>query len=134
MIRARVYVAHPIPTYRSSWSARCIEAAERAWPDAELIDPAERFGSNETWLDEWPALVATLSALVVVGDEQGRIGSGCLREIADAILWWVPTYTLADRSGELSLAVLGGMTFPERPSPHVAAILRAGRTTEMASS
>jgi hypothetical protein len=131
--RQLVYIAHPISTYGSSWSARCIEAVERAWPDAEVIDPAMWFDSNEAWLNDWPHLVATLSALVVVGDEQGRIGAGCLREIADAILWSVPTYTLAERRGVLGQAVLCGMTLPERPSPDVAAILRAGRT-EVASS
>jgi hypothetical protein len=125
--RPRVYVAHPIATYGTSWSARGIEAVARAWPDAEVIDPAVCFDSNEAWLDVWPQLVATLSALVVVGDEQGRIGAGCLREIADAILWSVPTYTLAERRGVLGQAVLCGMTLPEHPSPQVAAILRAGR-------
>jgi hypothetical protein len=123
--RPRVYLAHPIGTFGTPWAARCAAAVGKAWPQAELIEPATRWSSNEEWLAEWPAIVKALSALVVVGDEHGRIGIGCWSEIGDAILWRVPLFTLAERRGVLRVAAVARLDVVAEPTPWLVATVRA---------
>jgi hypothetical protein len=95
----------------------------KIFPNSADGDP--RWSTNEEWLAEWPAIVKTLAALVVVGDEHGRIGIGCWSEIGDAILWRVPVFTLAEHSGELRVADVGRLDVAAEPTPWVAATVRA---------
>jgi hypothetical protein len=125
--RPRVYLAHPVSTYGTRWATRCVRAVEQAWADAEVIDPATWFASNEEWLASWPSIVKTLAALVVVGDELGRIGVGCWREMGDAIFWEVPVFTLAEgRCGGLDVARVARLEVPVHPTPSSAAMVRPG--------
>ncbi len=95
-----VYAAHPLTCYRSAHERACLDAIASAFPGAEVLDPAECFADNADWLAGWPALVPTLSALVLFADEQGSVGAGCLREVADAIAEDIPVLLL-DRGHEL---------------------------------
>ena len=49
---------------------------------------------SEHWQTYWPLLVPTLSGLVVFGDRDGSIGTGCIRELADAWRWDLPVALL----------------------------------------
>jgi hypothetical protein len=122
-----VYLAHPIATYGTEWSVRCLDAVARHWPNAEVVDPAVRFASNAEWLADWPVIAPTLRALVVVGDESGTVGAGCLRELVDAIFWGVGVFTLVERRGVLRLARLSGLDVPQGANARAAAVLRPGR-------
>jgi hypothetical protein len=95
-----VYAAHPLTCYRSAHERACLDAIASAFPGAEVLDPAECFADAADWLAGWPALVPTLSALVLFADEQGNVGAGCLREVADAIAEDLPVLLL-DRGHEL---------------------------------
>jgi hypothetical protein len=122
-----VYLAHPVSTYGTPWAARCLEAVEQAWPDCEVIDPAAWFASNEEWLARWPSIVPSLSALVVVGDELGRIGVGCWLEVGDAIFWQVPVFTLTEGDhGVLDVARVARLEVPVHPTRSSAAVVRSG--------
>ncbi len=95
-----VYAAHPLTCYRSAHERACLDAIASAFPGAEVLDPAECFADDDGWLARWPALVPTLSALVLFADEQGHVGAGCLREVADVLVADIPVLLL-DRGRQL---------------------------------
>ena len=83
----RVYVAHPQTAYGTTYGADQIAALAKALPHAELVDPeAARWATNADWLRDWPVILGSLSGLVVFADRAGTIGTGCLRELVDAVM------------------------------------------------
>lgn len=88
--RPSVYVAHPMSGYGTPHAAACIDALASLLPRAKLIDPAMVYASDAEWQRSWSRLVHTLGGFVVFGDEDGAIGAGCVRELADAIAMGVP--------------------------------------------
>jgi hypothetical protein len=81
-----VYAAHSKTTYGTVWAAAHVGRLRALVPEAEVIDPeCCGWDSDEDWLGAWPELLRRLSALVVFGDQLGAIGTGCLRELSDAI-------------------------------------------------
>lgn len=90
-----IYLAHPVNTYATSWSRRgCTEAVRQLLPDADVLDPETMWTSDEEWLAEWPKIVRSLDLLVVFCDDAQTVGTGVLREIADAIAWDVAVLAL----------------------------------------
>jgi hypothetical protein len=92
--RPLVYAAHPLTTYGTALEAVAIRRIQDLIPVAELINPAIRYVDAEHWQDDWPRLLPTLAGLVVFGDEDGSIGAGCLKELADAWRWDLPVAML----------------------------------------
>lgn len=101
-----VYAAHPLTCYSSAHERACLAAIAAALPEAEVVDPAECFADDADWLARWPALVAVLSAVVLFADEEGCVGAGCLREVADAIAAGLPVLVLDDRQHLCELEAL----------------------------
>jgi len=97
----------------------------RLLPGVELIDPEDRSWSEDSWLAEWPAVLEGLSAVVVSPDEAGTIGTGCIREVTDAIFLGLPVWAFDGRH----LVELTGLEFvPEyRRTARRAAALLPGR-------
>lgn len=87
-------------TYRTPLDGRQLAALARHFPEATVLDPAVMFGSNEDWLAEWPGILARLDLLAVWADEEGMVGAGCIRELADAIGARLPVVAI-DRRGLL---------------------------------
>jgi hypothetical protein len=88
--RPRVYAAHPMTSYRTEHERTCLDALAALLPGAEIIDPAGRYRTNAGWLRAWTRLLSTLSGLVLFADEDGTVGAGCLREVADAVAAGLP--------------------------------------------
>ena len=95
-VRPRVYAAHPMAAYGTIYERRSLAAIRRLLPGVELVDPAGRYTTDAGWLRAWPRLVRTLSGVVVFAAEDGTVGTGCLREIADAMTWLLPVAVLGD--------------------------------------
>jgi hypothetical protein len=76
--------------YGTAHAAEMFGALTRLLPEARLLDPATMFASDSEWLRSWPRLVRTLGGFVMFGAEDGTIGTGCIRELADAIAFGVP--------------------------------------------
>jgi len=89
-VKPRVYVAHPITSYGSEREASILAALAEMLAGAELFNPAGRCRDATSWRRSWPRLLPTLAGLVVFGDEDGSIGAGCLKELADAWRLGVP--------------------------------------------
>ena len=104
--RPRLYAAHPMTCYGTEHERACLDTLAGLFGDAEIIDPATRGWTNDTWRRAWPRLVVTLAALVLFPDEDGTVGTGCLREVADAIAAGVPVAVLDAYFG---LCELGGL-------------------------
>ncbi len=96
----RVYVAGSVSSYGSAFRSQVIETLRaRITPvGGAVILPEEQWSNNAEWLSAWPEIVGTLTELVLVPDEDGSIGSGCLREVADALAIRVPV-TVPDTVG-----------------------------------
>ncbi|MGH9291603.1 MAG: hypothetical protein ACRDZ6_02320 [Acidimicrobiales bacterium] len=98
MTSRRVYVAHPMLTYDTEWEASCLRTLAGLLPHVELYNPAGRYLTDASWLRAWPRVLRSLSGLVVFGttaDDDygvgaGEIGTGCIRELGDAIACGVP--------------------------------------------
>jgi hypothetical protein len=88
--RPPVYVAHPMTGYGTPHAVACLDALGALLPDARLIDPATVFASDAEWQRSWPRLVRRLWGFVIFGAEDGTVGAGCIRELADAIAMGVP--------------------------------------------
>jgi hypothetical protein len=91
-----VYAAHPITSYGTPHERRSLARLRRLLPRATVIDPATRYRTPFDWEEDWPGLVGDLAGFVVFGAEDGTIGAGCLKELADAIACRVPVATLAE--------------------------------------
>lgn len=116
--RARVYVAHPIVTYGTARERDCLAVLREQLPGVELYDPAGRYRREHGWQRAWPKVLASLSGLVVFGAKDGTIGTGCLRELTDALAWGLP---VAGLGGDV-LKEIGGVQLlpvPWRTARHV---------------
>lgn len=90
----RVYAAHPVTSYRTEHEERCLAALRDLLPHCEIYDPAGRYRREHGWRRAWPRVLASLSGLVVFGAEDGTIGIGCVREVADAVARCLPVLAL----------------------------------------
>ncbi len=104
--RPRLYAAHPMTCYRTEHERACLDTLAGLFGDAEIVNPSERAWTSDTWRRAWPRLVVTLSGLVLFADEDGTVGTGCMREVADAITAGVPVALLDPYFG---LCELGGL-------------------------
>jgi hypothetical protein len=111
--------------YGTDHQAACLARLAELLPGWELVDPAPRYRDSAGWLRGWPRMLRTLSAVIVVPDQHGLIGAGCLRELADAV--WAALPVVAFEPGA-SLAELIGVELlePERRSSLQAALLVLG--------
>ena len=116
----RVYVALPALAYGTARHSAALEVAARLHPEAKIVDPATLFASSADWLERWPEMLNALDALVVAPGPRGWIGTGVLREVADAIAAGVPVTFL---DAELRPASPGSiwLRFDSRPHRHLAA-------------
>jgi hypothetical protein len=81
--RPGYYVAAPVAVLlRPEWPERVRQIQKLVGP---VWDPAVLFSSSADWLDGWPDLLSMVAGLVLVPDDDGSIGAGCLREIADVL-------------------------------------------------
>lgn len=126
--KPRVYAAHPLTSYGSEWAAKCLRRLRKLLPDVEIIDPEDKGWSADSWLDEWPSVLGSLSAVVVFGDEGGTVGTGCIREVTEAVFLGRPVWAFDGRR----LTELAGFEFmPEgRRTARRAAVLIGGRRLE----
>ena len=86
----RIYVAHPITTYGSPHESARLRALGELLPGAALINPVASYANNSEWLQTWPRIIRTLTAVVAFGDTAGIIGPGVARELFDAIAVGIP--------------------------------------------
>ncbi len=100
MKRPRCYVAHPMTIYGSQHEAQALRCLAQQLPGWELVNPAAMYDSDTAWLRSWPRLVRGLDLLVVVPAPDDTIGTGCIREVGDALRWQVPVLVL-DHLGDL---------------------------------
>jgi hypothetical protein len=94
--RPRIYAAHPIASYGTRHETTCRCQLGLLFPGVDVFDPSGRYGTHDGWRRAWPRVLASLSGLVVFPAEDGTIGTGCLRELTDAITWRLPIAGLAD--------------------------------------
>jgi len=109
--RPHVYVAHPLTSYRTEWAEECLRRLRKLLPGVDLIDPENRAWSEDLWLSEWPAVLGGLSALVAFPDKAGTIGTGCIREVTDAIFLGLPVWAFDGHR----LVELTGLEFVPEP-------------------
>lgn len=124
-IRPLVYAAHPIHTYQTPHEETHLRWLSESMHGWEILNPADLYQDNIDWLRLWPELIPTLSCVVVFADEQGYVGVGCLREIADAILARIPVLGLDLRVG-LSETVSFDIVPPTMRTARRAAVLVLG--------
>ncbi len=70
--RPRIYAAHPCSSYGTDHEAACLGYLAELLPEAELIDPPGRYATDAAWLQAWPRLLRSLSALVIFGPRMAR--------------------------------------------------------------
>jgi hypothetical protein len=92
--RPRIYAAHPITAYGSALERERLSLLRRSLPNAEIFDPAGRYATSVAWRRTWPRVLGTLSGLVVFSAADGSIGTGCLRELIDAMATQLPVVGL----------------------------------------
>ena len=108
----RIYAAHPMTAYGTDHARRALSGLAELLSGCELLDPEERaWETDEAWLAEWPGIVRNIVGLVVFAHEDGTVGTGCLRELGDAIAERVP---VAGYSTEAGLVDLAGVDFLPR--------------------
>lgn len=122
----RVYVCHPMTSYRTD-RARCVLAdIAKALPDAELVDPEQaQWATDAEWLAAWPTILGSLSGLVVFADKAGTVGTGCLRELVDGIMVGLPVAAWEPSAGLVALVGFE-LVDPATRSPRRAAYLDYG--------
>jgi len=126
--RLAVYVCHPVTSYGEPGTARAIATLTRILPGAILVNPEDRgWKDSSEWLEEWPGLLVALAGLVVVADRLDTVGTGCLREVTDAITLGLPVAALVP--GGRVLRELRGV---ERSSP-ARGVLHGQRSRSTAS-
>ncbi len=93
-IHNRIYVASPISTYQTDRYDAMVCRARCHFPDSDILPARDRFASNADWRRKWPVILLTLDAVVFFDDDDGCIGAGTEREIADAQSAGIPVFFL----------------------------------------
>lgn len=97
--RPRIYAAHPQTSYKTDHADRRLAALARLLPPSrfEIIDPEDAaWPTDAAWRRDWSEILDGLTGLVVFSADDGTIGSGCLRELGDAIAAGLPVAGLDD--------------------------------------
>ncbi len=115
-----IYAAHPMTTYGTARESTALALLSELMPEAQIINPATRYRDNAHWKRDWPKLLLRLAGLVVFGDSEGTIGTGCLHEMADA--WWHGMSVTMLDCGGACCDVMGIEVLPQE----VRTALRAG--------
>ena len=80
----RLYIASPLPTYRTQRYERRLAAIVGQFPGVEILQPRLLFTNNAHWCTARPSLIKTLHGVVVFPDTDGTIGLGTFTEVSDA--------------------------------------------------
>jgi hypothetical protein len=121
----RVYAAHPKACYGTDHAARHLARLAELLPEVDIVDP-ETLGwrTEEQWRRSWPKVLARLSSFVVFAGTDGTIGTGCIRELTDALVRHLPIAGFHDGS----LRTIDGielLTIPFRSARSTALLLLA---------
>ena len=122
----RIYVCHPMTSYGTVHGATSVAGIAEALPGAELVNPERaQWATDADWLRAWPLILDSLSGLVVFADHAGTVGTGCLRELVDAVMAGL---ALAAWEPAVGLVELVGFELvePDARSPRRAAFLDYG--------
>jgi len=124
--RPRVYLAHPMTTYGTDHARRALSGLAELLSACELVDPEVlAWETDEAWLSEWPGIVKRLVGLVAFAAEDGTIGTGCLRELTDAVAEHVPVAGYSIEAGLVDLRGIDLLPRGER-SPRRVGTMRLG--------
>ena len=82
--RPQLYFAAPLDLFSTVLHRRALFIARRQFSGFRIVDPSRLRWNTAEWLVEWPKLLPQLDALSVLPREDGTVGAGCFREIADA--------------------------------------------------
>lgn len=89
-----VYVASPLSTYETNRYDDLLGRLQQVMPKADLLPARACFSSKADWRRRWPSVLPTLDAVVFFDDEDGCIGAGTEKEIADAYRSGIPVLFL----------------------------------------
>jgi hypothetical protein len=109
---ARVYLAAPKAEYESVRYQRLAAFARNLLPHANVIEARTAFVDVADWRTNWPAMLASITALVFLTTPDGWIGRGVWAEVQEAHVR-VPVYLLTDRG---QLVPYADVVF-SRPNP-----------------
>src|SRR4051794_1348717 len=93
-IAGQVYLAYPLSVHNTPFARRRIHRARQAFPLADVLPACDLYSSNADWLNRWPQILPTLTALCVFPDEDGWIGMGVWIEVHDALARELPVYVM----------------------------------------
>jgi hypothetical protein len=96
-----VYLASPKPTFESRYYTRMVGCARTHFPHSRLLEARGMFRDNQDWLERWPEVLASLSALVFFAEVDGTVGMGVSKEVSDALAARLPVYYLTGCGGLL---------------------------------
>lgn len=84
--RPRLYVAHPMSSYKTAHARRLVAKLGKLLAGAEVVDP-EQLGwpTSDAWFDAWPDVLAGLAGFVLFAAPDETIGLGCVLELTDAL-------------------------------------------------
>jgi hypothetical protein len=94
-ITGRVYVASPLHTFDTPRYSTELARIRERFPHAEIVPARGLFRSNADWKRAWPAILATIDALVFFADDDGYVGYGVWTELCDADARGIPIWYLA---------------------------------------
>jgi len=122
----RVYLAAPKAEYESLRYQRLAAVARRLFPHADVIEARTAFVDVADWRTNWPAIAASITALVFLTTPDGWIGRGVWAEIQEAHAR-VPVYVLTDRGQLVPHAdVVFSRPNPDNWTEHVRVTARTG--------
>ncbi len=80
-----VYLAAPLSTFATPRYDAALALIRERHPHARILSPRDAFKSNADWLEQWPSIRPTITALYLLtgdGSYYDYIAAGCLKE------WW----------------------------------------------
>ena len=122
----RIYTARSMTSYGTDHARCALAGIAKALPGAELVDPEQALWATDAdWLAEWPGILGSLAGLVVFADRTGTVGTGCLRELVDAVMAGLPLAAWEPPAGLVELVGFE-LVEPGARSPRRAAFLDYG--------
>jgi hypothetical protein len=85
-MRPRLYLASRLCDEHSPHRAELLALVRKTFPDAEILDGADLWSSNDDWLASWKELLPSLVRVILIPGVRGEVGLGGLQEVVDA---WV---------------------------------------------
>ncbi len=86
----RIYLACRLVDEHSPHRVELLKVVRQCYPEAEILDGASLWRTNDDWLASWNELLPRIDCVILVPGTRGEVGLAGLQEVVDAWIDGIP--------------------------------------------